>query len=513
MINRFEYYQLLIEELCEIPNTLMLPLYEIQEAPANGKRLLGLRHDIDSNPGMALKAARLLAWKGICGSFYLLPTAKYYKRTHLEPLIKNLIITGCEIGIHNDVYGAYIKGVDGSKQLKEEISYLRGLGAQIYGTVAHATAALYGAENFEIFKEHTLYPRDTENPIGILSEKRLNLTYEGNFPEARNHLSIKSVEEFHKDLGDIRNEDWMKKYLIDNPAYKRNVDYQVWLIAKDKWVIAGNDIFMWGLSLPQLITQIRKLPSDTRTILVIHPDYFETESTSHLSTIEKIEKPPNARTSHLKRLIFGKIFKNLPLTLRWKISLKRYRAWVRQPLNPIYLKQTIEDGNKFADWIGSPERCLDIGCGNGLFGGEPYAKIGYSYLHNDSSSYIVGIDPLPLEGPTPPWLDEFHQGKAENLPFPDKSFDKVVIATSLDHVIDQVQCLRECKRVMKKSLYIWLTCTTNKYPCDFDHPEPFDDWELYLMLQKAGLRAIRQEILREKENSTTLFLEAQEVLH
>ena len=299
MINPFSYYKTLIDRLREIRNVKIVPLCDIQNTSAQGSRLLGLRHDIDSNPFSALRSARYLASKGICGSFYLLHTSSYYgsyekgvliRSPMMTELVIRFIITGCELGLHNDAFGVYtVHGGNGAECIKKELTWLKSLGVNVKGTVAHNSAPVYCAENYEIFKERILWDRIVKSqggitlPLGELSEKNLDLKYEGVFGGPKKNLNLEKALKFVSNSSDanIRSETWMRKYLIDNPYCDWLVDYQFWLLGKDTWVAAGsfnNEVlFEWDINSERLIDIIKDLPENTRSILLIHPDYFEKE--------------------------------------------------------------------------------------------------------------------------------------------------------------------------------------------------------------------------------------------
>jgi SAM-dependent methyltransferase len=90
-------------------------------------------------------------------------------------------------------------------------------------------------------------------------------------------------------------------------------------------------------------------------------------------------------------------------------------------------------------------RVLDIGCG-------PYALP--VYLYNYPTELISGIDPIT---PFEPHLFQFVRGFAEFLPWPDGSFDTVVAATTLDHVLSLELAISEIRRVLVPDgkLLVW----------------------------------------------------------
>ena len=90
-------------------------------------------------------------------------------------------------------------------------------------------------------------------------------------------------------------------------------------------------------------------------------------------------------------------------------------------------------------------RVLDVGCG-------PIALP--SYLNDWPIDAVAGIDPqMPFE----PRPFPFAQSFAESIPWPDRSFETVVIGTSLDHIYLLDEALAEIKRVLVPAgrLLIW----------------------------------------------------------
>lgn len=197
----------------------------------------------------------------------------------------------------------------------------------------------------------------------------------------------------------------------------------------------------------------------------------------------------------------------IPLEKRWRRAQVNYVEWVHQPLPRLYLDEVVEIGKKFSEYVGDPQRCLDIGCGNGMFGGKTYEEIGYSYLTKTTNSHIIGLDPLPLITTLPPWLDEFRQGVCEEIPYSDKEFDKIVIATSLDHIKNPTRCISECHRVLKTegALYVWITY---KDYIDKHHPHGYQESDLLNLLNSNGFKII--DIIKIAKNNQ-IFLKAQRV--
>ena len=293
--NPFHYYQELVESLAKLKHFSILPLCELMSTSANNQRLLGLRHDIDADPVTALRAARHLARYGISGSFYLLHTAIYYGEFNNEVFVRNplllkwlhgFIVAGCEIGLHNDTIGAdLIPGIDGGEVFKTELAWLRSKGAVIKGTVGHNSAPIYGAENSEVFSGRKLWDRVALSPDGVklplesLDENKLNLLYEGTFSRKKTKIDASNARAFitEREKSNLQSESWMKQFLLDNPYRDYEIDYQFWLIGKDKWVAAGRfanqALFEFAIGRDRLMYLLDELPEGSRSIMVIHPAY------------------------------------------------------------------------------------------------------------------------------------------------------------------------------------------------------------------------------------------------
>jgi len=94
----------------------------------------------------------------------------------------------------------------------------------------------------------------------------------------------------------------------------------------------------------------------------------------------------------------------------------------------------------------SPRWVLDVGCGTGYL----LRRLGRQY---PDAEKLAGIDAAASmiqaagEGADDARLS-FLVGVAEELPYPDESFDLVVSTTSFDHWSDQQKGLTECRRVL-----------------------------------------------------------------
>ena len=101
------------------------------------------------------------------------------------------------------------------------------------------------------------------------------------------------------------------------------------------------------------------------------------------------------------------------------------------------------------------QRILDVGCGTGYL-------LRQLDGHCPDAVELTGVDPAramiataraAATGERLRWLE----GTAEDLPFPEGSFDLVVSTTSFDHWADQQAGLRECARVLAPGGWLVLT--------------------------------------------------------
>jgi SAM-dependent methyltransferase len=136
------------------------------------------------------------------------------------------------------------------------------------------------------------------------------------------------------------------------------------------------------------------------------------------------------------KFFFKKILKSIflyPISSKSKIDF--YQEQIRQ-LEWKSIKPNIPAGSSF----------LDVGCGAGYSLMKAYTEL---------ECEVQGIDPEPgvhgvgrfTEGL---WKERpIIQGSAEDLPFPEGSFDIVYSSHVLEHVNSEEQALQEMKRVLK----------------------------------------------------------------
>jgi ubiquinone/menaquinone biosynthesis C-methylase UbiE len=97
--------------------------------------------------------------------------------------------------------------------------------------------------------------------------------------------------------------------------------------------------------------------------------------------------------------------------------------------------------------VPSPDQVLDVGCGTGYL-------LHVLAHHYPSATRLAGIDAAPhmVEVARSLARDDrlsFTHGVAEQLGYPDHTFDLIVSTTSFDHWSDQQEGLIECGRVLR----------------------------------------------------------------
>ena len=105
-------------------------------------------------------------------------------------------------------------------------------------------------------------------------------------------------------------------------------------------------------------------------------------------------------------------------------------------------------GEAFLDWLALPRglRCIDIGCGNGVF-----TEL---FIERCMPLEIEGIDPSPAQlafarSRPAGRVANFQQGDAMALPFPDNRFDAATMALVIFFVPDPAKGVAEMARVVR----------------------------------------------------------------
>lgn len=137
-------------------------------------------------------------------------------------------------------------------------------------------------------------------------------------------------------------------------------------------------------------------------------------------------------------------------TLWQKLQRNGLISYEQDPLHNLSLGDR-KDAEAFARFCKLSGLVLDVGCGPQR--GKPSYAAGIEEY--------IGIDPL---GGVQPRDFTFVQAIAEYLPFRAKVFDRVVFATSLDHMLSPQRALAEARRVVRYGgrINIWFYDSTRR---------------------------------------------------
>jgi len=129
---------------------LIVPLKDFETTSSTDKVVLTIRHDVDDNIESAVKFAYREHKYGITTSYYILHTSPYYGVTGKNYFKRNDQVIfymkkiqdeyGQEIGWHNDLVTLQVVyDIDPKIFLKNELSWLRSNGINIYGAISHGS--------------------------------------------------------------------------------------------------------------------------------------------------------------------------------------------------------------------------------------------------------------------------------------------------------------------------------------------------------------------------------------
>lgn len=301
----FHEYCEMLDSVRAIRDARIVPLKDLF-ARSGGERLrIALRYDVDMNPCTALRIARFNARYGVCGSFFLLHTALYYGMNRSDGFVRNpmlrawirgLALAGQEVGLHIDPLSVYFEHeIDGLQAVKTELEWIRSLGVPVHGVAAHNSYPVYGAENFEIFREFaagarlSLQHEGLQCPLGGGGLQELGLSYEANFPEPHSRRG-----EFLRNLRHrrwktwlpedaVNNERWMRIYLLDNPVYTRRHALRIWYHGPSLWTVAdtgrrARSPWQWKIGPEKVIHSLESTETGTTAVFHIHPLSFSADT-------------------------------------------------------------------------------------------------------------------------------------------------------------------------------------------------------------------------------------------
>jgi GNAT superfamily N-acetyltransferase len=131
----------LLDEVVLATAREVVPMLAVHEG-ARQPDVIGLRHDVDENPGSldtAVKIARWEADRGYRATFFILHTARYWRdERRLRGSLASIAECGHEIGIHANAIAAALRGQgDPHLILEEAIGRLRSFGHPVVGVAPH----------------------------------------------------------------------------------------------------------------------------------------------------------------------------------------------------------------------------------------------------------------------------------------------------------------------------------------------------------------------------------------
>jgi ubiquinone/menaquinone biosynthesis C-methylase UbiE len=126
-------------------------------------------------------------------------------------------------------------------------------------------------------------------------------------------------------------------------------------------------------------------------------------------------------------------------------------------------------------------KILDVGCNIGEMFGDRATNVD---IHSLEDKRKESGNPNLI-------IPNFVQADANKLPFPDQSYDTVILAEILEHMDDPVATLNEAQRVGKLILisvpneFQW---SEDKKPfTHYDHKTNFDEQKIYDLIKNSGL--------------------------
>jgi len=166
--------------------------FEPEASFLENKKVYFLRHDIDHDPFVALKMAKIEAEYGLFSSYYMLTTDSDIKeiwdkkRPEALRALKEIQDLGHEVGLHYDLLGDYLEtGEDSGKKCEEILSEFRGAGINVSGCVAHGSSRLSIYLSNKGIKDHprecinfNIWEESNEKPgVVELNNRKINIPF------------------------------------------------------------------------------------------------------------------------------------------------------------------------------------------------------------------------------------------------------------------------------------------------------------------------------------------------
>jgi len=249
-------YEQLMKELSDSSHYVVVPLRDFDSTISDERIVVGLRHDIDHDLEGALKMAEIERRYGLKSSYYVLHTAPYYGITgkgfaeHNEtilPVLHKIQDMGHEIGFHNDLITLQVVyGINSTKYLHDELTWLRSNGINVTGTVAHGGyyRSKYGYQNYYFWARHT------DRPV----EKFYNASKIKSYNVSKVHVeNITHIIKTHS----------LEEYKLSYEGYFMKTSYVYYRDSCGRWWYAGDPFH-----------ELKHHKKGDRMIILTHPVHW-----------------------------------------------------------------------------------------------------------------------------------------------------------------------------------------------------------------------------------------------
>lgn len=217
----FNDYKIFIEK-AQNHGFEFVPLKSFRKQKVSTEKIIGLRHDVDSNLNHAIKIAKIEHALGVKSTYFVLHTAKYFYENILEnTLNKNLIKKlqylqndlGHEIGLHTDLMPIeIIYKKDPINYVINIITLLRENGIKIVGIAPHGNLFHHIYRKKYIIGNEEKKNNIFADPYTDFDVKMFNIDYEAYSLTHDKYLS---------DASFLNNKRWDFSY-VDDDFFKNN---------------------------------------------------------------------------------------------------------------------------------------------------------------------------------------------------------------------------------------------------------------------------------------------------
>jgi hypothetical protein len=245
----YERYAALLDALSDQSRFVVVPLCEFDDAFDSRRAVVGLRHDVDQRLDRACDFSQLESDRGLRATYYVLNTARYWRRPDLVEAFLGIQAKGHEIGWHNDLVTLEcVLGADARESLTQELRRLRAAGVSIEGTAAHGSPSCY---RYGYHNGYFFFP--TERADGF-----------PNLEVVDGPLGPRPIPHGTLDEFDLRYD----AYHLNNTSYFSDASFDA---RGARWHTDDLDLAALG--------------PGTRTIILTHPDHWDATSAAKVGRL------------------------------------------------------------------------------------------------------------------------------------------------------------------------------------------------------------------------------------